>query len=288
MAHYSIGGDATSEVVYRKHWEKYLDNFELLMYDVGKENCLPGHDWGPDKRGCHVIHKVISGKGIFFINGKEFEVSAGQIFYFSPTDLVYYKADEQDPMSYIWVSFDGTKSGIIMRSTVLPKLNVLPDSEDSLVERGILDIFNAAAKEHNIYIVLGHLYLFFGELVEHYKLSEDNSDASIKNAYVNSAIAYIEENYAGKCATSDIAQHLGIARSYLYKIFKQYVGVSPTEYIENFRIQQACGLLITGSYSITEAAFAVGYQDGAYFSKVFKRVNEMSPKDFILERSKKI
>ena len=56
--------------------------------------------------------------------------------------------------------------------------------------------------------------------------------------------------------------------------------VSPTDYIENFRMEVACKLLLKGSIGISECAAAVGYDDRSYFSRVFKKVNGMSPREF--------
>ena len=64
------------------------------------------------------------------------------------------------------------------------------------------------------------------------------------------------------------------------RIFKSYVGHSPTEYINKYRIEKAAELFLCDSNSVTSVASAVGIDDPNYFTRLFKRFFNMSPREY--------
>ena len=74
--------------------QSYTDNVELSIFNCGREQCQPGHTWGPGVRDHYLIHLVVSGKGIFEVGGRTWEVSEGDLFFARPSQLIRYTADE--------------------------------------------------------------------------------------------------------------------------------------------------------------------------------------------------
>ena len=68
---------------------------------------------------------------------------------------------------------------------------------------------------------------------------------------------------------------------YFRKLFKKEYGIPPQKFIINLRIQNAIGLISTGYYSLTDVAFASGYNDYKYFSTEFKKIIGISPSKYI-------
>lgn len=64
-----------------------------------------------------------------------------------------------------------------------------------------------------------------------------------KISYVEEALRYIENNYAHTVNIQVIADHLNIERTYLYRLFKDITGMSPQEYLLDYRIRRSCSLL---------------------------------------------
>lgn len=73
---------------------------------------------------------------------------------------------------------------------------------------------------------------------------------------------------------------MGIARSYLTRIFQQTLHTSPYDYLLGVRINKASSLLKTTQIPINQIALMVGYQDAPVFSKIFKQKTGFSPKAF--------
>ncbi len=92
------------------------------------------------------------------------------------------------------------------------------------------------------------------------------------------AKAFIDANLREDLRLSTISSALFISPSYLSALFRKHTGVNLSSYIENARIERAKTLLITGDIPVSTVAQQVGYNDQAYFSRIFKRVTGMSPK----------
>ena len=85
--------------VYKQSFKQnYTNNIELSIFNCGLERCAPGQTWGPGIRDHYLIHLVVSGKGIFEVGGRTWEVSEGDLFFARPSQLIRYTADEQQPI----------------------------------------------------------------------------------------------------------------------------------------------------------------------------------------------
>ena len=96
-------------------------------------------------------------------------------------------------------------------------------------------------------------------------------------------MTYIQSNFSN-VKISDVARNIGINRSYLTKIFKQKIGVSPQEYLMERKLNYACDLLIETDAQIQDVARRVGYNNLLTFSKIFKGKYGVSPKNYRLQK----
>lgn len=92
---------------------------------------------------------------------------------------------------------------------------------------------------------------------------------------------YIHQNYMTEIRTDQMARQFAVNRTQLYKIFNEISGVTPNEYIINYRISQAKNLLLQ-NYSVEEACNMCGYNNLSHFSRIFKQKVGMSPKKYQL------
>lgn len=84
----------------------------------GKENCEPGHSFGPAVRPHYLLHVVLDGKGFYRKNGVTYSLHKGDAFLIPPMESTYYEADQEDPWTYAWVGFDGKNCKQTLRQTV--------------------------------------------------------------------------------------------------------------------------------------------------------------------------
>lgn len=101
-----------------------------------------------------------------------------------------------------------------------------------------------------------------------------------KNYLVENTKKYILEHLHERIVLQNIADTFGVSPNYLSQLFKKYEQIGISEYISNLKIQKSKDLLKNGNLKIYEVADRLGFESAFYFSKVFKKVTGVSPKDF--------
>ena len=95
--------------------------------------------------------------------------------------------------------------------------------------------------------------------------------------YIRMAKYFIAQHYHKQIRVEDIAEYVGYTPNYLSTIFKLETGAAIIDYINFIRITKAKELLINSSMMIYEIADAVGYNNESYFTKIFKKIVNVSP-----------
>jgi signal transduction histidine kinase/ABC-type sugar transport system substrate-binding protein/AraC-like DNA-binding protein len=111
-------------------------------------------------------------------------------------------------------------------------------------------------------------------------LNGENGLSQPTSRLVKYALVYIHENYAQPLTRKELAEKVGVSENYLSQIFHQELGVSPWETVTRLRIQKAKELLVENGDTITRVAMQVGFNDSAYFSRVFRKMAGVSPQEF--------
>lgn len=99
--------------------------------------------------------------------------------------------------------------------------------------------------------------------------------------YVKSAIAYMNRDYSKPISLQSIADEIGISIGYLSTIFKNETGQGFTNYLNSLRISSAIHMMELGERDFHKVAKACGFQDYAYFFKVFKKRMGITPKTYL-------
>ena len=94
---------------------------------------------------------------------------------------------------------------------------------------------------------------------------------------IRSALTYVDEHYAEKISLDGVAEHVFMNRSYFCQLFKKEVGLTFGDYVEHIRIENAKRLLATTNLPILTIAEQTGFNNQAYFTKVFKKATDISP-----------
>lgn len=264
------------------------ENFiDLSMYQYGYEQCEPGHSFGPVTRNHYLFHYVISGTGTLMADdtkGKTqtYHIKSGQGFLISPGQINTYFADKTLPWEYVWIEFDGLRVKEALDITGLsPNAPVYRPHSKDIREQMMNEMLYIIhhAKETPFHLI-GHLYLFLDYLTRSAKITVPVQSSKMSDYYIKEAINYIEQNFQNNITIEDIAAVCGINRSYFGKIFRNSVGRSPQEFLMSYRMVKATELLKLTSLSIAEIGSAVGYENQLHFSRAFKTVYGISPREW--------
>ncbi|MHC1748977.1 MAG: AraC family ligand binding domain-containing protein [Cellulosilyticaceae bacterium] len=266
-------------------------NVDLNICSCGFEQCKPEHTVGPLVRDHYLLHYIVKGHGYFKINDVTYELSKGQGFLIPPNALAYYASAEENPWQYFWVGFNGAKASHYIEKTHLSiESPILQAGTDNLLEDQLTAMVHCLNLPSNRdLLLLSHLYSIFYTIIENNQnlLHTESSVTASPKEYVVSAITYIEHNFFRNITITDISKYLNVDRSYLHKLFKQYLGTSPQQFLINYRIERACQLLQNEFLLVGHIAASVGYSDALLFSKIFKKYKGISPSEYRLQLKNK-
>lgn len=264
------------------------ENFvDLGLYQYGWEQCKPSHSFGPAARNHYLFHYVISGTGKLLAdkspgNTVEYQIKSGQGFMLFPPQVSTYIADHELPWEYVWIEFDGLRA-----KEAIEIAGLRPDSP--VYRASSKDLRNDMMSEM-LYIVqhsneaplhlIGHLYLFLDYLMRSANSVRMNQGGKLRDFYIKEALTFIEQNFQNDISIEDIADSCGLNRSYFGKIFHDSIGKSPQEFLINYRMTKAAELLKLTSLSIADIGNAVGYPNQLHFSRAFKKIYGISPRNW--------
>lgn len=261
-------------------------NQSLNIYFCGQEACSPRHSFGPAVRSHYLMHVILKGKGKFHVDGQVYSLKRGDAFLIRPDQSTYYVADQDEPWEYAWVAFDGYEAKLVLENCGLTYEHPVfytqagneSDSESTHeVEKILTNMLTLVERYDRLgrstYETLGYLYFIFGIMQQMAGIYEE----SYERDYLRKACDYISQNYSYQIKVMDIARYIGIDRTYLYKIFRKELRVSPQEYLIEYRTKIAKNMLNHTSLTVTEIAYSCGFHDSASFCKAFKKNTRYTP-----------
>jgi AraC-like DNA-binding protein len=111
-------------------------------------------------------------------------------------------------------------------------------------------------------------------------VTEDSESGQPRGLSVAEAIAHISEKYADPIAIGALVDASGLSRAAFFAAFKRQTGVTPLQMITDLRMEKARLFLRLSDFSVAEVGRISGYQDNAYFTRVFTRQEGMTPTDY--------
>ncbi|MFL6555387.1 MAG: helix-turn-helix domain-containing protein, partial [Bacillus sp. (in: firmicutes)] len=153
--------------------------------------------------------------------------------------------------------------------------------EDKSYEQEYRYIFDSILYDKVLYRTVQNLILFIQKLF----LGAESSVRNSKQDPIERGISYMEVNFSNSMLRlEDVAHYVDRNPSYFSHLFITKTGSSFTEVLASLRIKEAKRLLIETNKPIKEIAILAGYQNSNYFSKMFKEMVRMSPREFRMNK----
>lgn len=257
----------------------------LMVYYAGYQFCPPEHSWGPGIRDHYLLHHIRSGTGTFEVGDKKYDLKAGDTFLARPGEKIFYQADRQTPWAYCWVGFNGSECSELLLHTDFSKSTAVihTDFEMDLTNH-ILEIYehrgNTLADTLQMTSCLYNLFACLIRKSKNELVGATKQEVSVQNIadYICSRIssgASLEE-----LSVEKLSGYMNTSQSTLYRLFMSQMGMSPNHYITMQRMKRACELLRVTDSPIHSIAISVGYPNGQYFAKCFKKYMGISPSEY--------
>ncbi len=255
------------------------------LYYYGHEKCPPGHFFGPAVRQHYLMHFILDGQGIYKVNDKSYAVSKGMAFLIYPGETTFYQADEISPWEYIWIAMDGDDIERLIAAYHSPVNKYLFKAANYSQSA---DLFRSFADVNNLNLTkdkdkfIGLIYLIFSSFEKNCNTGAFESDLD----YYNRSCKYIRLNYGYNISITDIAENVGLERSYLYRIFMKYAYISPKHYLTKVKVESAGEMLMNSELSMTEIALSCGFNDSSNFCRTFNKYYGYPPLQFKKQKNK--
>lgn len=222
---------------------------------------------------------ITKGKGSFVsANYKQTNIKQGNMFLLFPGEWHNYYPEKKTGWNEYWIGFKGVnidnrhKNGFF--SEQKPIFNIgINDEIVQLYQQAII-----VAKEQKT----GFQQMLAG-IVNHllgFAYSTDKllsfEDLNVTQG-INAAKVIMLENFHSGISPEEVADKVSMSYSWFRRIFKEYTGFSPNQYLLELKIQKGKELLTNTNLSIKEIAFRVGFNNPDHFCATFKKRTKMTP-----------
>lgn len=232
---------------------------------------------------------ILEGTCCVKLKDKNFIVEKDDLCIIPPNQLhqiVPY--DKKKNYSIIWFAIDDISSRIHISShtkengyKVITGVDV---KEGNLVKNNLKRIISELTEKEFYYewiikIYLAEIFILLIRKVRN--ISDKKSSHKIwYKKLMSEAIDFIKNNYMSDIMLDNIAGFVRLTPNYFSSLFKQYTGMNVSEYLMRFRVNRAKKMLDGSKLSIKEISELVGYSDQYYFSRIFKKLEGISPKQY--------
>lgn len=258
---------------------------ELSLLHCGWESCVRENRRRQDLKGAYILGFVRNGRGILRMDRKVYHLEPDDVLLALPGREIWYETEKWKPWTYMWIGFSGScaetnlASAGFSRTEPVRKVRCVPRIGNYIDK--ILEAYQTSDQDRlkrN-----GMLLLIFAELIRDYAQHSAGSETDLGNpgaVYVKEAVRYIGLHYNQRIRIQELADQVGVNRSYLTSSFQKTLGCSPRDYLVRVKMEKAREMLVGTDMQIRVVAASVGYTDPLAFSKTFKQSYGMSPRTY--------
>lgn len=244
--------------------------------------------WHEDVEFIHVLE----GKMFYHINSEEIFLEPGRAVLVNARQLHHSHADGDSDCRYMCVVFNPAvlSGNISLRSHYIDPVTdarmpylLMADDDPVCVcldNAARLYMERAPAFELRMLGQLNQMWALLYEYVQERHGADPPGQADPDVAVQKQMADYIYRNYTHKLTLHEVAQAGGVCKSKCCQIFKKYLRKTPGEFLMAYRLEAAAHMLRTTAQSVTEIAYACGFNSPSYFTESFRREHGCTPRHF--------
>jgi AraC family transcriptional regulator of arabinose operon len=246
----------------------------------------------PNARGHYTYRKkglpenflfyCVDGAGWYKIGDKRSEVGPNQFFILPQNVEHAYASTDDNPWTIYWIHFGGDSLAKFNELHAVQK-HFKPFYIKSSGE--IITMFSRMYKALELGYSTDNL-IFANMCLPHflslfiYNSKHTTVSPTDKLDVVDSAILYMQEHINENISLQDLSSHYNYSASRFSSLFKQKTGYAPIDYFIQMKMQKASQQLDFSSSSVKDIALSMGFDDPYYFSKRFRKIIGLSPKQY--------
>lgn len=234
----------------------------------------------------HELILVLNGTGAFTIGKKKYTAEKGVLFYLPAEVQHTLKSSSQEPFYFLSVHFSYAKLNVhegswtvsegseMLSPQFAHKLKDYYQLEDLF--RRMIDCWKAKLPGYE-FAAKTMLQQLLIAISQNLRKQTQNYSTSLK---IEKVMHYIQQHIEHKIALRDLAELVQLSPTYLSRSFKTITGYSIIEFVNRMKIEQAKTMLLEGDRKIKDVAQTLGFTDEFYFSRIFKKLEGISPSEY--------
>ena len=250
----------------------------IYLQEVGSSKTNKLNTNSRSKLDSYLFFIVLDGTGSINYNNKTYKLSKGSCVFIDCNNKYSHTSDN---WTIKWVHFNGLNSKELYKKYLDRKgLNIFKTKqfnkyESLLGEIQLISNSNDYLKDMNIHEKITFLLSL---LLSETLYEKNNSNIQIYDIKVIKE--YIDNNYLTNISLNELSKKYYINKFYLTRLFKKTYGITINSYINNKKITKAKELLRFSDLSINNISKECGFIDNNYFSRIFKHIENISPKEY--------
>ena len=256
----------------------------LEVVCAGWEDCRSDYDLVRRSFSWFGVELIARGQGWLELAGSRQPLRTGTVFCYGPTTSLRITADREQPFLKYFVIFAGTKPRQAVARGPLRVNRVLqahyPQELQEILEHVITE--GNRKSEASVAITTDYLRIFFQKLHELTEAAR-GSAAELSSRALGSflhAKSFLEQNFTRLTRAEDASHELHMAPETLCRLFHRFSDDSPYQLLLKLRVNLAVDLLVGTDLLVKQVAERAGFDDPFHFSRVFKRIQGISPAAF--------
>ena len=208
-------------------------------------------------------------------------IEAGTVILLFPGERHSYAPDRECGWSEYWIGFRGRIAERIVAGGFFSRKNALLNIG---ISNSLISLYQKAislANKESIgcqQILAGIATHMLG--ITLYKSRNYSNNSSRTEEIVNEARQMMRERVHHTLRAEDIANSLGVGYSWFRQSFKRVTGISPAQYISRLLISRAKEIIVSKRQTISETAYALGFESVGQFSTLFRKIEGTTPSQF--------
>jgi AraC family transcriptional regulator len=256
----------------------------LTLVMGGREQCNPDYVISRRNFPFYVLEYVVSGHGAVKLDGKPHALGPGVVFVTAPTTRCEIHTDPRDALVKYFLAFAGAAVPARLRRCGVTSGRARQLAAHAEVTSVLEDLVRegqrSGALARRICAALFELFLL---KIEDTSTLAPHASEPAREAFLRCK-ALIDAQAERLATLEEIAKATGVAASSVCRWFRRYQGTSPYQYLMRRKMNIAAEHLVENGGLVKEAAQRVGFADPYHFSRAFKSVHGVAPRDLLRYR----
>lgn len=250
-----------------------------LVYG-GSERCNPDYTIKRNGFPFLSLELVVSGEGRVVLDGVASKLRPGSVFTYGATTKVEIRTEKRRPMTKCFLSFSGAAAVKRLAVAGLPigkatRLALFGEAQQ-LMEEIIREGRHERYATTRICTALTEVLFIKIEELRRWSASVG---CEVEEEFL-SCCTIIDRKFLEIATLEEIARLSGISSVRICRLFRRYKGISPYQYLLRRKMAYAAELLLGTGCRVKDAAARAGFEDPYHFSRCFKAIHQLSPKQF--------